>query len=91
MNFANSDEFNPHKNGITAEGEAKLADRYAEMFALYEKHKDKITRVTFWGLGDGNSWLNNFPVRGRTNYPLLIDRNLDPKSEVIRKIVSVVK
>jgi endo-1,4-beta-xylanase len=91
MNFANSEEYNPYKDGITAEGEAKLAERYAEIFRIFEKHKDKITRVTFWGLGDGSSWLNNFPVRGRTNYPLLFDRNLDPKTEVIDKIAKVVK
>jgi endo-1,4-beta-xylanase len=91
MNFANSDEYNPYKDGITAEGQAKLAARYAEIFEIYEKHKDKITRVTFWGLGDGTSWLNNFPVRGRTNYPLLFDRNLNPKADVIDKIASVVK
>jgi len=91
MNFANSAEYNPYKDGISPEGEAKLAARYAEIFALYEKHKDKITRVTFWGLGDGSSWLNNFPVRGRTNYPLLFDRNLEPKTDVINKIASVVR
>lgn len=89
MNFANSDEYNPYKDGITPEAEAKLAERYADIFKIYEKHKDKITRVTFWGLGDRNSWLNNFPVRGRTNYPLLFDRNLDPKTDVIAKIASV--
>src|SRR5690554_252966 len=91
MNFANSDEYNPYKDGITAEAEAKLAERYADIFRIFEKHKDKITRVTFWGLGDGNSWLNNFPVRGRTNYPLLFDRDLEPKTEIIEKIANVVK
>ena len=91
MNFANSKEYNPYKDGITAEAEAKLAERYADIFRIFEKHKDKITRVTFWGLGDGYSWLNNFPVRGRTNYPLLFDRSLEPKTEVIDKIASVVK
>ena len=91
MNFANSDEYNPYKEGITAEAEAKLAERYADIFGIFEKHKDKITRVTFWGLGDGSSWLNNFPVRGRTNYPLLFDRKLDPKTEVFEKIAAVVQ
>jgi endo-1,4-beta-xylanase len=43
------------------------------------KHKDKITRVTFWGVNDGQSWLNGWPVRGRTNYPLLFDRKNQPK------------
>ncbi|MEB2782638.1 endo-1,4-beta-xylanase [Algoriphagus sp. C2-6-M1] len=91
MNFANSDEYNPFKKGITPEAEARLAQRYADIFAIYEKHKEKISRVTFWGLHDGRSWLNNFPVRGRTNYPLLFDRNLEPKKAVFEKLASVVK
>ncbi|MBN3584203.1 endo-1,4-beta-xylanase [Algoriphagus aestuarii] len=91
MNFANSEEYNPYKDGISPEAEAKLAQRYADIFAIFEKHKDKITRVTFWGLSDRNSWLNNFPVRGRTNYPLLFDRNLDPKKEVFEKLAGVIR
>ena len=43
------------------------------------KHRDKIDRVTFWGVHDGQSWLNDWPVRGRTTYPLLFDRQLQPK------------
>jgi endo-1,4-beta-xylanase len=35
--------------------------------------------MTFWGVADGESWLNSFPVRGRTNYPLLFDRRGLPK------------
>ena len=57
----------------------KLADRYAELFAILLKHKDEITRVTFWGVYDKTSWLNDWPVRGRTSYPLLFDRNYKPK------------
>jgi endo-1,4-beta-xylanase len=52
-----------------------LADRYAELFKVFMKHRGTITRVTFWGVGDGDSWLN----RGRNNYPLLFDRNYQPK------------
>nr|WP_316930159.1 endo-1,4-beta-xylanase [Tamlana nanhaiensis] len=43
------------------------------------KHKDKINRVTFWGLNDGNSWKNDWPINGRTDYPLLFDRENQPK------------
>jgi endo-1,4-beta-xylanase len=46
---------------------------------LFLKYKDNISRVTFWGVNDGQSWLNGFPVRGRTNYPLLFDRQFKPK------------
>ena len=61
------------------EVQEKLAQRYAELFAVFLRHRDQIDRVTFWGLDDGQSWLNHFPIRGRTNYPLLIDRELKPK------------
>jgi len=78
-NFAYSDELNPYPNGLPAKVEAQLAQRYAEWFTLFLKHRDSIARVTLWGTGDSESWKNNFPVRGRSNYPLLFDRNYQRK------------
>ena len=49
------------------------------LISTFLKYQDKIKRVTFWGPHDGQSWLNNWPIRGRTNHPLLFDRNLNPK------------
>ena len=46
---------------------------------MFIEHSDVITRVTAWGVHDGDSWKNNWPVRGRTDYPLLFDRNLEMK------------
>lgn len=89
INFANSPEYNPFVNGISPEAEAKLAQRYGDLFQLFQKHKDKISRVTLWGLHDGRSWLNNFPVRGRTNYPLPFDRDLKLKEDVFAKLKEV--
>lgn len=54
-------------------------DRMKTFFNLFLKHSDVITRVTVWGVSDGDSWKNNFPVRGRHEYPLLFDRNYQPK------------
>lgn len=70
---------NPYVNGLPDDVQKKLADRYAELFGIFLKHKDQIERVTFWGVYDKTSWLNNYPVRGRTSYPLLFDRNYQPK------------
>jgi endo-1,4-beta-xylanase len=70
---------NPYVAGLPDSVQQKLAARYAEIFRVYMKHKDVIDRVTFWGATDGDSWLNVFPVRGRTNYPLLFDRAGRPK------------
>jgi len=74
-----STESNPYTAGLPDEMEKALSKRYAEIFAVFLKHKDAITRVTFWGVTDRDSWLNNFPAPGRTNYPLLFDREYKPK------------
>ena len=68
-------QINPFVDGLSNEMHAALAKRYEELFRIYMKHRDTIERVTFWGVTDGDSWLNNWPIKGRTNYPLLFDRN----------------
>ena len=55
-------------------------DRYAELFRLFYRKRDKIDRVTLWGVHDGLSWKNGYPVPDRTNYPLLYDRNCQSKT-----------
>lgn len=70
---------NPFTENLPDSMQQQLAERYVALFKLFKKHSDKIDRVTFWGLNDGQSWLNNFPIRGRTNYPLLFDRKYEPK------------
>ncbi|HEY0677501.1 MAG TPA: endo-1,4-beta-xylanase [Chitinophagaceae bacterium] len=70
---------NPYVNGLPDSVQQQLANDYAALFYLFLKHRDKISRVTFWGVDDGQSWLNGWPVRGRTNHPLLFDRQLKPK------------
>ena len=79
---AYNEKINPFKNGITPEAEAAWENRYLDFFKLFLKHKDKITRVTLWGVSDAGSWKNNFPVRGRTDYPLFFDRQYNPKKIV---------
>ncbi|MCC5843513.1 MAG: endo-1,4-beta-xylanase [Verrucomicrobia bacterium] len=70
---------NPYRDGLPDTVQDELTQRYADIFALFLKHHDKIRRVTFWGPHDGQTWLNNWPIRGRTNHPLLFDRDLNPK------------
>ncbi len=70
---------NPYTNGLPAAVQQQLAKRYGDLFTVYAKHADKVSRVTFWGVTDAESWLNNFPMRGRTNHPLLFDREGQPK------------
>jgi endo-1,4-beta-xylanase len=66
---------NPYASGLPAEKQQQLAKRYADIFDLIVKHRDSVSRVTFWGFSDADSWLN----RGRMNYPLLWDRQRQPK------------
>jgi endo-1,4-beta-xylanase len=69
----------PYVAGLPDSVQRQLARRYADLFAVYEKHRDIIDRVTFWGVTDATSWLDDFPARGRTNHPLLFDRQGRPK------------
>ena len=73
-----SEGSDPYQAGLPDAVQQKLADRYGALFALFMRYP-QVTRVTLWGVSDGDSWLNNFPVFGRTNYPMLFDRQLRPK------------
>ncbi|MBN2021146.1 MAG: endo-1,4-beta-xylanase [Sedimentisphaerales bacterium] len=73
------DELNPYVDGLPNKVQQQLAHRYAELFTIFRENSKKISRVTLWGVYDGTSWLNYWPVRGRTSYPLLFDRKYQPK------------
>jgi endo-1,4-beta-xylanase len=79
QSFANGTKWNPYTNGLPADIDQKLSDRYGELFGVFVKYRDVITRVTFWGVTDADSWLNYYPIHGRINYPLPFDRNGKPK------------
>ena len=78
----------PYQDGLPQAVQQELADRYAELFAIFYGKRDKIDRVTLWGVHDGMSWKNGYPVPGRTNYPLLFDRARRPKP-ALRAVLSV--
>jgi len=73
------DSLNPYVSGLPDSVQTLLTNRYARLFGLLLSNKEKVSRVTFWGVHDGYSWKNNWPIPGRTNYPLLFDRNYQPK------------
>jgi endo-1,4-beta-xylanase len=72
-------ELDPYKAGLPDSVQQAHAKRYEDVFRVYLQHRDVIDRITFWGVADHDSWLNGWPVRGRTNYPLLFDRQNKPK------------
>jgi endo-1,4-beta-xylanase len=67
-------KLNPWPKKLPDPVQQQLAERYGELFRVFVKDKADISRVTLWGVMDGDSWKNNWPVRGRTDYPLLFDR-----------------
>lgn len=69
----------PYRDGLPQEVEEQLARRYAELFEIFSRKRDKIARVTLWGVNDGMSWKNDYPIPNRINYPLLFDRQVRPK------------
>lgn len=77
--FEYQEKLNPFKKGLPESKQQEFTQRYEELFKIFRKNSGKITRVTFWGVDDGSSWLNGFPVPGRTNYPLLFGRDGKPK------------
>ena len=80
--FAYKEKLNPYVQGLPDSARVALENRYLDFFRLYLKHDNYVSRVTLWGVNDAGSWKNNFPVRGRTDYALLFDRNNKPKSVV---------
>ncbi|HEX6914121.1 MAG TPA: endo-1,4-beta-xylanase [Chitinophagaceae bacterium] len=64
---------------FTAEKQKLQSAQYEQVFRLLRKYRQNITGVTFWNITDRRTWLDNFPVHGRKDYPLLFDSNMKPK------------
>lgn len=82
----------PYAKGLPADVQQQLTVRYTELFRIFYNKRDKIDRVTLWGVHDGMSWKNGYPIPNRTNYPLLFDRERKPKpafDAVLRVPISV--
>lgn len=70
---------NPYADGLPADVAAQWNDRMEDVMRLLLKHSDVISRVNAWGVADGDSWKNDWPIPGRVDYPLLFDRNYQVK------------
>ena len=80
--FEYQEKMNPYPDGLPDEVAKAWNDRYMRFFEIFLKHREKVKRVTLWGVSDNHSWKNNWPIRGRTDYPLLFDREFQPKPVV---------
>lgn len=75
-------QFEDRRTDLTAPLEGMLeqqAERYMQIFRLFKEYKQYIDCVTFWGAADDYTWLDNFPVRGRKNWPFVFDGKHEPK------------
>jgi endo-1,4-beta-xylanase len=92
LDYTYNKSLNPYPDGLPADVYEKWHNRCLDFFRLFLNHHDKIDRVTVWGVNDGQSWRNYWPVGGRTDYPLLFDRNYQPKpivEAIIQEAISI--
>ncbi len=75
-------KYNPYPDALPESVQKEQAQRYADFFSIFLKHRDKFKRVTFWGIHDKQSWRSDWPVVGRTDYPLLFDTRCEPKPAI---------
>jgi endo-1,4-beta-xylanase len=86
LNFEYQKQMNPYSDGLPDSIATAWTNRYNEFFRIFLKHKDIISRVTLWGVTDNQTWRNDWPMPGRTDYPLLFDRNYQPKA-IVKQII----
>ena len=84
--FAYRPEMDPYVNGLTKEQEEKLGQFWVDFYTMLISHHKDIIRVNFWCLNDANSWRNDFPIKGRTDYATLFTRDNQLKPFVSKLI-----
>lgn len=84
------EEMNPYPSGLSDSMKIVLNDRFLNLFNVFLKHSDKIDRVTMWGVNDAQTWRNDWPIKGRNDYPLLFNRDNSPKA-VVDSLLNIMK
>jgi endo-1,4-beta-xylanase len=82
------EKMNPYAAGLPDDINAAWEQRYIDYFQLFLNYSDNISRVTLWGLTDADTWRNDWPMVGRTDYPLLFDRDYQAKP-VVDKLIEL--
>lgn len=90
LSFEYNAQMDPYKDGLPADVAQRIDNRWLEFFRTYKRHSHQISRVCLWGLSDAQSWMNDWPISGRTAYPLLFDRQNQPKP-VVKEIIKMYK
>lgn len=82
------EKMNPYAAGLPDNINAAWEQRYIDYFQLFLNYSDNISRVTLWGLTDADTWRNDWPIEGRTDYPLLFGRDYQAKP-VVEKLIEL--
>ncbi|GHV21792.1 beta-xylanase [Clostridia bacterium] len=86
--FEYQQSLNPYAEGLPDTIANQMYSRYKDLFSLLLKHQEKVDRVTLWGITDDASWRNDWPIKGRTDYALLFNRDYQPKP-VVKELVEL--
>ena len=82
---------NPYPDSLPADVDSIWNDRMERFMDIILEHSDAVSRVNFWGISDGDSWKNNWPMPGRKEYPLAFGRDYKMKpfmKNVVKKLTS---
>ncbi|MCU4674041.1 endo-1,4-beta-xylanase [Catenovulum sp. 2E275] len=82
ISYELQDKFNPYSKGLPESVSTEFTQLLVDMFKIIARHQESISRVTFWGVNDSQTWRNGWPIEGRTDYPLLFDRQNKAKPAV---------
>ena len=80
------EKLNPYRENLPDSIQYLQSKQYEMFFEVFLKYSENISRITTWGVTDDDSWKNEWPISNRTNYPLLFDREGNPKPIVERII-----
>lgn len=89
-NFKYSEKMDPYKKGLPNSVQKKADEFWLDFYKMLIRQRDNVLRVGYWCFNDGNSWRNDFPVRGRTDYATLFSRDNTPKPTV-QKLIDLTK
>lgn len=89
-NFQYSEKMDPYKKGLPEDVQRKADDFWLSFYRMLLERKESVLRVGFWCFNDANSWRNNFPIHGRTDYATLFNRDNTAKP-TIGKLIELVQ
>lgn len=89
-NFALTPESNPYTDGLPAEVQEQWDNYWVEFYKMLIRNKEHVMRVGYWCFNDLSSWRNDWPIKGRTEYATMFDRQSQMKP-TIKKLVELVQ